>query len=387
MFHLDRTIDIEYASASASGRKAVNDDSLAVHVPTDEDQSTWKGIVAVLADGVSTADAGGQAAKMCVRRVVNDYYASPEIWSTQKTVSTIFTALNRRLYQLGTGYRQAEKGFVCTVSTLVLKSHHAYLFHVGDTRIYRLRAGVLQLLTTDHTAMENGNKAYLSRAIGFEDHVTVDCHETALENGDLFLLTTDGVHDHVSAARMQELANAPDKTLQTVCDQFLQEALAMNSPDNVSCIAIRIKKLPKISSGELSRHLKELPFAPLMSERASLDGYRIVREIYASARSQVYLVEDLESGKHYAMKTPSPNYNDNPHYIERFIMESWIGARIDSPHVVKVVSNCRPRSCLYYLTEYVDGGTLTEWMAQHPSASLQEVRPLIEQIVIGVRTK
>ena len=46
-------------------------------------------------------------------------------------------------------------------------------------------------------------------------------------------------------------------------------------------------------------------------------------------------------------------------------MEGWIGSRISSPYVVKVVEPPRPRSCLYYLTEYVQGVTLTRWMREN----------------------
>ena len=52
-----------------------------------------------------------------------------------------------------------------------------------------------------------------------------------------------------------------------------------------------------------------------------LDGYRILRELHASTRSQVYQVEDIETGEQFCMKTPSVNFEDDPAYIERFVME------------------------------------------------------------------
>ena len=87
----------------------------------------------------------------------------------------------------------------------------------------------------------------------------------------------------------------------------------------------------------------------------SLDGYRVEREIHASPRSQIYLVTDSASGERLAMKTPSVNFEDDPAYIERFVMESWIGRRIDHPNVVRVLDGRRAPSALYYLMEYVEG--------------------------------
>jgi serine/threonine protein kinase len=116
-----------------------------------------------------------------------------------------------------------------------------------------------------------------------------------------------------------------------------------------------------------------------------LDGYRIEREIHASARSQIYLVGDVHSGERFAMKTPSVNFADDPAYIERFVMESWIGRRIDHPNVVRVVESPRAPSALYYLMEYVDGPTLGEWRRGREPVEIREVVALVEQIAAGLR--
>jgi serine/threonine protein kinase len=79
------------------------------------------------------------------------------------------------------------------------------------------------------------------------------------------------------------------------------------------------------------------------------------------------------------------NFEDDAAYIERFIMESWIGSRISSPYVVKIMEPSRSRSCLYYLTEYVTGMTLADWMREHPKPPVEEVVFLVDQIAKGLR--
>ena len=94
---------------------------------------------------------------------------------------------------------------------------------------------------------------------------------------------------------------------------------------------------------------------------------------------------DLESGQRLAMKTPSANFEDDPAYIERFVMESWIGGRVDHPGVVKVVESSRQPSFLYYLMDYVDGPTLAEWRSDRDDVEIRDVVDLVAQMASGLR--
>ena len=78
------------------------------------------------------------------------------------------------------------------------------------------------------------------------------------------------------------------------------------------------------------------------------------------------------------------NFEDDAAYIERFLMESWIGKRIQNSHVIKVIEHKREQSCLYYLTEYIDGMTLSQWITEHPKPPIQEVTYLLDQISRGM---
>ena len=80
---------------------------------------------------------------------------------------------------------------------MVLKSTTAHLFHVGDSRIYRLRDGDLERLTTDHQTFIGPGPAFLSRALGADLSVEIDYRKLPVVEGDLFVLTTDGVHGYV----------------------------------------------------------------------------------------------------------------------------------------------------------------------------------------------
>ena len=94
---------------------------------------------------------------------------------------------------------------------------------------------------------------------------------------------------------------------------------------------------------------------------------------------------DTDSGDKYVMKTPSIDLAEDPEYLERFLLEEWIARRIHSPHVLSVPPVRRPRSCLYTLSDYIEGRTLTQWLRDNPEPDLETVRDIIEQAAKGLR--
>jgi serine/threonine protein phosphatase PrpC len=381
--HPSDKLQLDVGQYSVAGCKEQNEDAIGIRIP-DGNLLTTKGAVAVIADGVSAAESGREASHACVSNFLSDYFSTPESWSVKQSAQQVLTALNRWLFSCGRGLHDNRRGHICTMSIVVLKSHTAHLFHVGDSRIYRLREGVLEQLTQDHSTPVSDHHAYLARAMGLDVHLEVDYQSIQLQQGDAFLQTTDGVHellDHDAIQRILKESNSPS----SACQELVEQAMQAGSKDNLSCQLLHVEGLPDTRIEEVISHLTQLQFPPFLEQGMILDGYRILRELHASNRSQVYLVEDTTSGEHYCMKTPSVNFEDDPAYIERFVMESWIGSRISSPYVVRVVEAPRPKSCLYYLTDYVNGMTLTQWMRENPKPAVGEAVFLIDQIAKGIR--
>ena len=188
------TISIGYASDQ--GIKADNEDFFGSLVPK-EPELTYKGIVAAIADGMSGSEAGKEASQCCVGSFLADYYSTPDSWSVKQAGQKILSATNSWLYSQGQVRYHSAKGMVSTLSILVLKSTTASIFHIGDSRIYRLRQGCLEQLTRDHRVWVSKDKSYLNRAMGIEPRLEVDYQTFALETGDVFIMTTDGIHDFI----------------------------------------------------------------------------------------------------------------------------------------------------------------------------------------------
>ena len=367
-------------------KKSINEDAIGFRVP-DAGLLTTKGAVAVVADGVSSAEAGKEAAHRSVEAILDNYFKTPELWSVKHAVQKTLTTLNSELYELGREMPNEARGYICTLSMMVIKSHLAYLFHVGDSRIYRLSAedGSFKQLTRDHVAAISNDKQYLIRAMGMDTTLNIDASTVELRQGDIFYLDSDGVHDFLDDEQIRQIIEQGQDDLDQACATMVEKALAAGSDDNISCCILRVDHLGVEEKGDFSARLTKLPFPPELRPGLKIDGYEVLEELWASERSQLYFVRDMETGEELVMKTPSATYSDDPAYIERFIAEEWIGSRINHPNVVKIVPPREgTKNFLYYLMERVPGITLQKWIEQNPEPRPSIVAEVVLKIADGL---
>ena len=369
---------------SDKGVKEVNEDSCAIRVP-EEPLLTTKGILVAIADGVSSSSAGKEASETCIKGLAADYYSTPESWTVRTSCQKVLGAINHWLFGQSQKVHYSGQGMLTTLSALVIKSSTGHIFHVGDSRVYRLRGNDFERLTRDHNRWGNSEKSFLSRAMGADYNVDIDYRSIDLEQGDIFFLSTDGVHEYVRTQNLIDLIKENYSNPERASREIVKIALENGSNDNVSCQVCRIETLPALDEEAFYQRLTELPFPPPLENNTILDGYKILREIQASSRTQVYLALDMSTNEEVIIKTPSVNYDDDAAFIDSFLNEEWAGRRINNPHVLKILEPTKPRHFLYYVTEYIRGQTLRQWMNDNPQPSLSEARKIIAQIITGVR--
>jgi len=383
---MPRQLKISLGQHSDKGRKEVNQDSHGACIPHDPLLSA-KGIAVVLADGVSSSNVSQIASQAAVTGFLEDYYCTSPAWSVRKSAQRVLTALNSWLHSQTrqSQYRyDRDRGYVCTVSALVIKSTTAHLFHIGDARIYRLRNQGLEQLTEDHRLWVSPDKSYLGRALGVNPQVEIDYQALTVDKGDIFFIATDGVYEFVSTGFIVDSIARNDTDLDSAARIVVAEAHEQGSPDNLTVQIVRVDDLPEQDVGEIQQQLTELPLPPELAPRMLFDGYTIVREIHFSSRSHVYLATDGDTAAPVVIKTPSTDLQNDAAYLERFLTEDWIARRIDSAHVVKAGEQTRKRNFLYTVTEFIDGQTLTQWMIDNPRPKLEAVRVIVEQIARGL---
>ena len=378
-------LKVKVGQHSDKGIKEENQDSLGFSIPSNLALLETKGVACALADGISSSAEGKQASQACITGFISDYYSTPDSWSVKQSGGKVLTAINTWLHGQSNQYKDASRGLASTFSAIVIKSTTAHLFHVGDSRIYLLRDGELEQQTTDHRIRIDEEREYLGRAFGVDYYLDIDYKSLTVEEGDCFLLTTDGIHDVLDDRVLKSLLSEAGDELEQLAQQICERALTAGSQDNVSCQLLQVIQLPTQDPNEVFAQLTALPFPPELYEGVILDGYRVTRELHVSSTSQLYLAVDTETGQKVVLKTPSVNFEDDPAYLERFQLEEWIGRRINNPHVIRTVEQKRPRRFLYYVMEYVDGKTLEQWLDDEGTLDLKTVRELVPQIVSGLR--
>lgn len=381
------SLSISLGQYSNKGRKDINQDFHGAFIP-QEPLLNAKGICIALADGISSSKVSQIASESAVSSFFADYYCTSEAWTVKTSAQRVLNATNSWLHSQTrrSEFRfDKDKGYVCTFSAMILKSASAHIFHAGDSRIYRIHEKALEQLTKDHRIRVSDEQYYLSRALGIDSQLDLDYLNLQIEAGDVFVLMTDGVYEFVSdqliLSSISEYANDLDFAAKHIADQ----AFANGSKDNLTIQIVRIDNIAKHSANDIYHKLTELPFPPTLDARMRFDGYTIVRQLYASARSHVYLAIDDESGEKVVLKTPAVDLREDTAHLERFLLEEWIARRINSAHVLKPASITRKRNYFYIATEYIEGQTLTQWMLDHPQPDMETVRDIVEQIAKGLR--
>lgn len=384
---MSSTLRVTIGQHSDKGRKEVNQDFHGVRLPT-EPLLTTKGIAIALADGIGSSSVSQIAAEFAVMGFLDDYYCTSDAWSVKKSVERVLTATNAWLHSRTrqSQYRyDKDKGYICTLSALVIKSNTAHVFHVGDSRIYRVLGHALEQLTADHRVWVAQGQSYLSRAVGFNPQIEIDHQALPVQVGDVFLLATDGVFEHVDDAFMAGTVQNSRNDLDAAARAIVEEAYRRGSGDNLTVQIVAINALPEQAVNELQQKISALALPPILEPRQHFDGYQIVREVHGSSRSHVYLAVDDATHESVILKTPSLDLQANPAYLERFLMEEWVARRINSAHVLKPCLQTRERKFLYVATEYIAGQTLAQWLIDHPKPSLETVRGIVEQIAKGLQ--
>ncbi|KAA3653435.1 MAG: bifunctional protein-serine/threonine kinase/phosphatase [Proteobacteria bacterium] len=376
-------LEVRFGGHSTEGPKPVNQDAFAAHLPEGTERDL-KGAAAVMCDGVSSAADSEIASQMAVTGFINDYFSTPPTWSVRKAAGSVLNGLNQWVYRQNAARHGVRDSLLTTFSAAVIKSNTLHVFHAGDSRVWHVRGGQLEQLTRDHV-MSEGGREFLARALGADTRLEVDYLTRELLQGDRVLLTTDGVHGVLPAARIRDIVAGAGDDLEALARQLVDEALAAGSDDNLSALIVAVDTLPLETLEETHRRLTQRPIPPVLAPGNKIDGFEVLDVIFSGTRSHMYLVKDIDNAQRYVLKAPSENFAEDAVYLDGFIREEWVGQRIDHPNVMKTYPGRPDKQFMTYLGEHIEGMNLREWMHDNPQPSLDAVRDIIRQAVAGLR--
>lgn len=243
-----------------------NEDALAVDSITG---------LCILADGMGGYNAGEVASGMActfIKSEMSRWLSEAGMNANGKEVKraleicvenanhSIFNAANSNPQYTGMG---------TTLVAGVFQATRLVLGHIGDSRCYRLRGGDFEQITKDHSllqeqidaglltpaqALTSVNKNLVTRALGVEDAVLLDVSEHSVEEGDLYLMCSDGLSDMVRDAVLADIMQG-HLTLEQKGRQLINAANDNGGRDNISVILTLAKKHVAPKRGILSRML------------------------------------------------------------------------------------------------------------------------------------
>ncbi len=219
----------------------------------------------VVCDGMGGQAAGEVASKIAVDTVLA-YFQKQDKGSTSEVLGRGFAEVSERANGLANAIQLANKairaasttetgsaGMGCTIVAVRIEENLFSIAHVGDSRIYLIRGGAIQQLTTDHSlVMEQVRRGMITleeaehfemqnvivRALGSEDSVEPDLADLNLEEHDTLLLCSDGLSRYVKdSAMLETISNL--ESLEGACDSLIEAAKSGGSDDNITCLLLR----------------------------------------------------------------------------------------------------------------------------------------------------
>ena len=379
---MKKTLKVSIGQYSTAGIKQQNQDFHGVYLPEGH-VLKQKGIACVIADGIGSSNVSHLAAETAVGSFLSDYYSTSDAWSTQTSAERVIRATNSWLYaqtQQSQGRFDKDRGYVCTLSALILKQQQAHVFHVGDSRIYRIRDHEIELLTHDHRVWLSSREHYLSRALGADYRIEIDYRNIELKEKDIFLLMTDGVYEFVTDQQLLDLTLI-DADLNQLAKAFVEKALEQGSDDNLSLQVIHVEQLPELNQFHIQQ---DYVFPQQLSKGEVFEGYVIDKILHQNHRSCLYLAHDTQQ-QPLVIKTLGVDLQQDKYAVEQFQLEDWVSKRLKHDNLMQCYPHNTEKKYLFQCYEYLQGETLAQWLhRQEKPLNLDEILPILQQTALAL---
>jgi len=325
----------------AKGRDLTSDDFYAIN-------SNAQTTIAIICDGVGSAEAGGRAAQRVASYLSNNFKVRPKAWGIEKSIQTFITSINAILYQESIeNYERSE--LLTTLALVVIEGDRLYGANVGDSRVYLHRGGVLKQLSLDHIEQEKSH--ILTQAIGAQNSVEPFYFENILEQNDKILLCSDGLYNTLSYEYMQ-------KNLHLGAHYLVKEASYLTSDnlaDDTTALVIEIVKKSEFSTLKMQK----VDIAKNLQAKDIIDGYTLE----CSLNENTW--EAYKKTKRYILKFAPKEALDDEKILDFFIKEAWNAKRLKAPFFPKAVIP-KNRTHRYYVMQKIEGQNLHEMLLEQP---------------------
>ena len=243
-----KTILSAYAVCDTGCKRTNNEDLILLNDEIFRNGSRQKEfdinekVVIALADGIGGLDNGEIASEIALTSLHKILSKIPDDLSNEE-LQEVFSVYTRKTHSILTGKMGS------TVVGLFVYRGKVFRFHAGDSRIYLMRNGVLVRLTVDHSLRElGGNPAapsnIMTNALGGNAAAFIEFEEIEhpLFRGDIYLLSSDGLHDLVSSPEIADILMLPSLPSSDYAEKLLSMAKRKGGWDNISIVTIKVQE-------------------------------------------------------------------------------------------------------------------------------------------------
>lgn len=231
-----------------------NEDKFEFYIPEEPGVLAQKGHIYMVCDGMGGAAAGQIASELACKTFIDVYLNHPAMDPVTAITSAVVAA-NRYVFDVSRAVAE-RNGMGTTLSGLVLRQDMAHVCQVGDSRVYRVRDHECEQITTDHTWIEDALRLnmikpeevdthpyrhVITKAIGTYENVEPDVFTLDLRLGDVFMLCSDGLLNHVNNDEIGEILNENGPAEATW--KLVGKALQRGGTDNCTVMVVRIDEL------------------------------------------------------------------------------------------------------------------------------------------------
>ena len=302
--------------------------------------------IAVLCDGVGSAQEGAKAAKKVTQHIINNFKNIPRVWSIEKAIKEFIKSINLILFaQSIHEYERAE--YVTTVTVCIIKGNRLYGANVGDSRIYLLRDNKLNQLSYDHN--EEGMPNVLSNAVGISPEIEIYYFENNIEKDDKILMCSDGLYSLMSSDTL--LKNIPNGAYHIV--KKASSLVEENLPDDTTAVILEVLQTDPV---ELLKNLN-LIIPEKLKRGDIIDGYELTLSLIQNDRTWVCKKNNQE----YVIKFAPYEAMENQEILDLYVKEAWNAKRLKAGFFPKsFIPN--HRTARYYLMTKLDGINLKQYL-------------------------
>ncbi|WP_308634479.1 Stp1/IreP family PP2C-type Ser/Thr phosphatase [Paenibacillus silvisoli] len=211
--------------------------------------------VAIVADGMGGHKAGEVASQLAVdtfREALQDVGAALSLEERKLLMSQAILQANEVIYDMASNNEQFHNMGTTIVAALI-QDDNAVIGHIGDSRVYKWRDGIMTQLTEDHTlvhelvksgqitleeAATHPRRNVITRALGTDEQVDVDIICTSWHAGDLLMMCSDGLTTMASPSSIMETLGQDELSLDDKADRLVQLAMEAGGDDNITVILL-----------------------------------------------------------------------------------------------------------------------------------------------------